>query len=116
MAKEQINTGMAHNMIANGTIIKGIITTDSDMRIDGEVEGDIICTGKIVIGTLGKLTGNLKCASAEIMGKVDGTIKTTDQLSMKATAQITGEITTKVLSIEPNAIFTGSCTMTSEEQ
>ena len=114
MAKEQVNTGMAHNMVATGTKVTGIINADSDMRVDGEVEGDIICTGKVVIGTLGKLKGNLQCTSAEIMGAVNGKIHTTDTLSLKSTARVEGEITTKILSIEPNANFKGTCIMETE--
>ena len=59
MAKEILNSGIAHNVLATGSKIKGNISADSDFRIDGEVEGDIACSGKVVIGPQGTLRGNL---------------------------------------------------------
>jgi len=111
MAKEILNSGIAHNVLANGSKIKGNITADSDFRIDGEVEGDIVCSGKVVIGPQGTLKGNLNCQNAEIMGHVNGKIVVSELLSLKETAKISGEIKTKTLMIEPKAIFSGTCDM-----
>ena len=115
MAKEIINSGVDHNVIANGTKIKGIISTETDFRVDGEIEGDLVCNEKIVIGTLGCLKGNLKCTNAEIMGRVNGTIVTSEVTSLKSTAKFFGELKTKVLIIEPEAIFSGTCDMGPEK-
>jgi len=112
MAKEILNSGIAHNVLATGSKIKGNINADSDFRIDGEVEGDITCSGKVVIGPQGTLKGNLKCQNAEVMGHVNGKIVVLELLSLKETAKIFGEIKTKTLMIEPKAIFSGTCDMT----
>ncbi len=114
MAKEVINNGIAHNMLTNGTKIVGTITTDKDIRIDGTIEGDIICSGKVVLGTSGNIKGNIQCSNAEIMGTIDGRLKINNMLSLKSTSKITGEIKTKILSIEPNATFNGTCEMTQQ--
>lgn len=111
MAKEIINNGLAHNVLASGTKVKGIITSESDFRIDGEFEGEMNCSGKVVIGTQGVLVGTLNCTNAEIMGKVEGKINITEQLSLKSTTTIVGDIKTKTLIIEPDAQFNGTCDM-----
>ena len=111
MAKEIINTGLTHNVIASGTKIIGTITADNDIRIDGNIEGDLICKGKIVVGTNGIIDGNITCNNAEIMGNINGKINVSDTLSLKSTSSILGEIKTKVLIIEPQAKFTGTCEM-----
>ncbi len=116
MAKEQTNTGIAHNMLTNGTKIVGTITTDKDIRIDGNLEGDIICNGKIVLGSMGTIKGNVQCTSAEIMGTIEGKIKTSEMLSLKSTSRINGEIKTRNLSIEPNAQFNGTCEMNDDKK
>ena len=107
MAKE-VNTGIGHNIIAQGTKIVGSITTNSDIRIDGELEGDLICKGKIVVGQQGNIKGNVDCTNAEVMGNINGKIIVSGTLSLKATSKIWGQIKTKILSIEPEAQFTGS--------
>ena len=44
MAKEIVaNTGAMYNALTNGSKIVGKIIADSDFRIDGEVEGEIVC-------------------------------------------------------------------------
>lgn len=42
--------------LSSQSLIKGDCSIDGDMRIDGTVEGNIRCTGKIVIGPEGKYT------------------------------------------------------------
>lgn len=111
MAKEDNNCGMAHNMIAAETIITGNIKSENDIRIDGTINGNVENQGKIILGTSGKIFGNIQCKNADIMGYIKGKLLVSDLLSLKSTARIEGDIKTKVLSIEPNALFSGVCEM-----
>jgi cytoskeletal protein CcmA (bactofilin family) len=99
------------NIIGSGTLIKGDIETTGDIRIDGNINGNIDAKGKIVIGQIGKIEGELKCKIAEISGKIEGKITVSELLTLKSTAKIFGSIFTSKLAIEPGAIFTGSCNM-----
>ena len=111
--KEEIpSTGGVHNTLASGTTVKGNISTDKDFRLDGSVEGDINCNGKIVIGPQGNVKGNIVSTNAEILGTIVGTIRIAEKLLLKSTAVIKGDIYTKILEIEPNAKFDGICKMT----
>lgn len=112
MAKEvAANAGAMYNSLTNGSKIVGKIFADSDFRIDGEVEGTITCNGKVVIGQKGYLKGSISCINAEIVGKVDGDIIVSETLSLKSTAVIKGDVKTKILIVEPNAVFNGTCSM-----
>lgn len=84
--------------------------------MDGKVEGDISCNGKIVIGPKGSVTGNIVSENAEILGEVDGSVKVSAKLILKSTAIIKGDIYTQSLEIEPNARFNGACSMCSEKK
>ena len=112
MAKEII--AVSHNSLAFGTTIKGEIITDNDIRIDGKVEGNIDCKGKVVIGPTGDITGNIICSNAEIIGSLTGNLTTREILTIQSTGKLKGDIQTKTLVIEPNAIFIGSCKMNNE--
>ena len=48
--KDENSAGGLHNTLATGTTVKGNIITETDFRLDGQVEGDISCNGKIVVG------------------------------------------------------------------
>ncbi len=114
--KEENPVGGLHNALAAGTTIKGDIVTETDFRLDGKVEGDISCNGKIVVGPKGSVTGNIVSANAEILGEVDGSVKVSAKLVLKSTAVIKGDIYSQSLEIEPNARFNGACTMCSGEK
>jgi len=112
MAKEVVaNSGAMYNALTNGSKIIGKIVADSDFRIDGIVEGDITCTGKVIIGQTGFLKGSISCVNAEILGTVEGNILVNDTLTLRRTAIITGDVKTKILMVEPDAVFNGTCSM-----
>ncbi|MDD3078942.1 MAG: polymer-forming cytoskeletal protein [Paludibacter sp.] len=112
MAKEVAsNAGVIYNALTNGSKIVGKIVADSDFRIDGVVEGEIICSGKVIIGSNGNLKGSISCQNAEIIGNVNGDITVADTLTLRSTAIIEGDVRTKILVVEPNAVFNGTCSM-----
>jgi len=97
------------NIIGNGTIIKGEIKASGDTRIDGTLMGSITSKGKVVVGTTGNVEGEIVCQSADISGNIKGIITVTELLAMKASASVSGDITTGIISIEPGAKFSGTC-------
>lgn len=99
------------NRIVEGTIIEGEIKADSNLRIDGFVKGVVHTKGRLVIGTNGKIEGDIICQNADIEGEIIGTIKVEELLSLKSTARLNGKITTHKLAIESGAEFTGTCDM-----
>ena len=101
----------ARNIIGNGTIIKGDIESNGDIRIDGKVCGILKSNGKIVLGQNGSIEGELYCKQADLSGLVNGKIFVDELTSLKSTARIEGELTTKQLFIEIGAIFSGKCDM-----
>ena len=79
--------------------------------MDGTVEGDIRCKGKIVVGPKGCVTGNITAENAEILGQITGNVQVDNKLVLKATATIKGDIASRQLEIEPNAQLNGTCRM-----
>jgi cytoskeletal protein CcmA (bactofilin family) len=111
MANDKQQGGLMFNALTAGSKIVGNISADSDFRIDGTIEGDLRCTGKVVIGEAGKIKGTVICQNAEILGLMDGKITCNQQLSLRASGKIQGEVQTKILVVEPGAQFNGSCSM-----
>jgi cytoskeletal protein CcmA (bactofilin family) len=110
-SKIMIPTGITHNTITVGTFIKGEINAEEDLRIDGKIEGNIRCSGKVIIGPEAEISGNIYCGNADLLGKIDGNIEAQETVSLKTHVRFTGEISTKFLDIESGAIFNGACKM-----
>lgn len=111
MAKSINGENQSVNMLGAGTIIKGDIQSNGDFRVDGTLIGSIHSKGKIVIGETGNVDGEVVCKNADISGQVKAQLTVSELLTLKATAKISGEITTNKLSIEPGARFSGTCNM-----
>lgn len=111
MANPTQQSGTMYNAITSGSKIIGTIIADGDIRIDGTVEGEMQCAGKVVIGEKGLIKGTVSCQNAEIMGTLDGKIVNSQTLALRATGKIKGEVQTQTLIVEPNAQFNGSCQM-----
>ena len=116
MATTTQNSGTLYNALTSGSKIIGTVITDSDMRVDGTIEGDVKCSGKLVIGEQGFIKGTAECQNAEIMGKLDGKIEVKSARALRATSRLQGEILTGTLMVEPNAIFNGTCKMGAKNQ
>jgi cytoskeletal protein CcmA (bactofilin family) len=101
------------NQLKKGTTINGDLSSESDARIDGVINGNLNVKGKIIIGNTGEITGDITCAFCEISGKVKGKLMIKENLTLKSTADYTGDITVNKLIIEPGALFNGTCKMSS---
>jgi len=111
MSRANEKSSSAVNAIGQGSTIKGDIITEGDLRIDGSLIGTIKTKGRLVLGETGLVEGEVVCQNALIAGTVKARIQVTELLSLKATANLQGDIITNKLSIEPGANFTGSCSM-----
>ncbi|MCF8369586.1 MAG: polymer-forming cytoskeletal protein [Bacteroidales bacterium] len=99
------------NSIVAGTTIKGEISANGDFRIDGQLTGSIKCKGKIVVGQSGSIEGEIECQNADISGSIKAKVIVEQLLSLKATSKVHGDVITNKLSIEPGAVFSGTCDM-----
>jgi cytoskeletal protein CcmA (bactofilin family) len=99
------------SLIGAGTTMKGDITSNGDLRIDGTLVGNIHCSAKVVIGANGVVQGDINGQQADIMGKVTGTISVKDLLQLKGGSHLNGNIEAAKLQIEPAANFNGQCHM-----
>lgn len=112
MAK-QPNSAVSNqiNMIGEGTVFEGTLTSESDMRISGHVDGKLDVKGKIIVAQEGSIDGEIKAASLDVAGRINGEVVVEERVVLKSSAQIEGNIQTSRLVVEEGARFNGSCVM-----
>ena len=116
MAKDTTSSPVAvYSLLAAGTIISGDIQSVGDLRLDGKMDGNLVCQGKVILGNAAVLMGNLQCAVAEISGMVTGDVEAIEQLILRGQSKIEGNIRTSSLIVEPGSHFNGLCEMIKSE-
>jgi cytoskeletal protein CcmA (bactofilin family) len=93
------------SLVADGVRIRGDMTTEGDLHLDGCVEGDLK-VGRLTIGETGFVDGTVTAESIEIRGAVKGTVSAR-HVRLWATARVDGDISHAELSIEAGAHFEG---------
>ena len=102
--------------ISHGTVIRGDLSSSTDIRIDGQVDGTLFSEGKAVVGESAQLSGKLFCTNVDFWGKMDGDIFVKDQLSLKSSSVVNGNIHVRKIQVEMGAQINGSFKMISERE
>jgi cytoskeletal protein CcmA (bactofilin family) len=111
MSNEKTNGGNGTTLISSGTTLKGDISSNSDLRIDGAIIGNVSSSAKIVICASGSVEGDVSGNQADIVGKVSGNVKTKDLLQLRGDCIVNGNVYAGKLQVEPTATFNGQCHM-----
>ncbi len=102
-------SGGATNSLVSGTSVEGTITASKDIRIDGSLNGNLNCSGKVIIGPEGKVVGEIICENAVIEGQFEGKLKVKNTVTVKETANVKGEVDTENLQVNAGAVFNVQC-------
>lgn len=103
---------VVHTFISSETKIKGEIEFIGNIRLDNEVEGNIIGSkGLLIIGDKCNIRGDIKGDAVVVMGIVEGSIEATDCVEVAASGKVTGNIFAPTVNFEPGSVFVGRCTI-----
>jgi len=105
------NSETGINRIVEGTLVEGTITSDSNLRIDGEFKGNLITRGRLVVGLKGKVSGTVNCLCCDVEGILEGEVTVLELLSMKSSSTVQGDLYYGQLSVEAGAKALGTFRM-----
>ncbi|NOU94606.1 polymer-forming cytoskeletal protein [Paenibacillus sp. LMG 31456] len=93
------------------TLFEGNCTSEADMRIEGEVTGDLLTTGEVVIGEKGFVRSTVTARDVTIAGRMEGAVKADGIVRITATGRLIGTVQAGSLIIEKGALFQGTSQM-----
>jgi cytoskeletal protein CcmA (bactofilin family) len=89
--------------------IKGEISGNEDLHIDGSVEGLVqLEDRKLTVGASAKLTADVVAREVVVYGSVKGNLRARDRIEIKKDGSVVGDLTTARIMIEDGAYFKGS--------
>ncbi|MBI1224266.1 MAG: hypothetical protein GC192_03430 [Bacteroidetes bacterium] len=96
-------------VVAAGTTIEGKFNSTENVRLDGQVKGEVKCALRLVMGETGRIEGNVRTKDAIIMGTIEGELIAEGLLHLKSTAVIRGTISAKNMTVDEGARYVGEC-------
>ena len=98
------------SLIGEGTVIQGELRFIEGLRIDGEVQGDVIATGAssiVVVSEKARIVGKIQASHIIVNGRVEGPIECDQFLELQPKASIVGDIRYEVLEMHQGATIDG---------
>ena len=89
--------------------VKGEISGNEDLYIDGEIEGTVeLEQNSLTVGPNGKVHADVTARSITILGRVQGNVRAGERIEIRKTGSLEGDLVTARIVIEDGAVFRGS--------
>ena len=114
-ATQKASGGGRSTYIGPGVKIKGEISADTEMVVDGEVEGRMELQENLIIGPKGVVNGDIVARSVQVNGKVMGNVRGIDRFELAQSGRIEGDVVSPRVVIAEGAFFKGNVEMASQQ-
>lgn len=99
-------------MIGPSITIKGEVTGEEDLLIQGRVEGSVaLDNNEVTVGDSGHVNANIQARVARVDGEVSGDISANEKVVISKSGNVRGNIVAPRVTLEDGAIFKGSIDM-----
>ncbi len=94
-------------MIGPGTTIRGNVSGDEDLEVQGRVEGALRLSKDLEVSEGAVLEADVEARSVHVAGRIAGNVTAPEALVVEAGATVVGDVTTQRLMIAEGAHFKG---------
>ena len=101
----------ASTLVGVGSSFRGTLMVVGTLRIEGEFEGDVLNCDRLEIGEHGIMRADIEVKTAEVLGKVYGSIRALGTVELRSGAHVEGDVAAASVVMEPGVFFNGRCTM-----
>jgi len=113
MSTAPTSGGFAH--IGKSILIKGDISGQEDVYVDGQIEGSVQLLGNsLTIGPNGRVHASVAAKSVTVGGSLEGNIQASERTEMRKSAVVNGDVQTRRIAIEEGAFFKGKLEILSD--
>ena len=99
-------------IIGPSITIKGDVTGEEDLLIQGRVEGKVdLAQHNVTVGANGRIKANIFGRSVTVEGEVEGDLHAEEQIAIRKSGRVLGNVSAPRVTIEDGAMFKGSIDM-----
>jgi len=95
-------------IIGRTTRVRGRVSGDGDLLIEGSVEGDIAVRGDLTIAEGGRATSSIEADAVTLRGELDGDVRARGLVRIEAGARVRGDVQGESVALEEGAEFVGN--------
>lgn len=95
------------SVISKALKITGQLESTEDIRIDGEVDGDVRAAS-VTVGSGAKIKGTVYGKTVELSGTIEGKIEA-EKVVLTSSARMSGDVIHKDIRVESGAYLAGHC-------
>ena len=106
-----VEQGEVITFLEKGTHLKGLLSFEGTVRVDGEVEGEIVTRGTLIVGEQGVIGAEINAGVVIVGGRINGDIHATKKIQLLPKSIVTGSLSTPCLVMEEGALLNGICEM-----
>jgi cytoskeletal protein CcmA (bactofilin family) len=99
-----------------GTKANGKLLFEGTTTVEGEIDGEILVHGNIIVGEHAAIKGKIVATSVLIRGKVMADVEADKKIEIQPPGVVLGDVTTQSLVIGDGAILEGHCSMKREKE
>lgn len=105
--RHSVETSESVSVLGRGARVRGRVSGEGDLRIEGQIEGDVSVSGDLVIEDGGAVTGGVTAGAVAIAGGLDGDVSARGTVTIHATARVAGDMIGVEVNLEEGASFSG---------
>jgi cytoskeletal protein CcmA (bactofilin family) len=103
--------------IGKSIVIKGDLTGEEDLVIEGKVEGKVhLPNHRLTIGQGGNVQAEVHAKSVVVIGRVAGNVSAGERLEVQASGIVDGDVRAPRLSVQEGAVLNGSIQMSAPKE
>jgi cytoskeletal protein CcmA (bactofilin family) len=111
MSKNNFEPDATETVISSSVQVKGNLVCETDLWVDGTVNGSIEASGSVTLGPNAQIFGDVRAANLNVSGQIKGNVVIEQKLFLAKSAHLIGDIKTASLAVDVGAILEGQVSM-----
>jgi cytoskeletal protein CcmA (bactofilin family) len=94
-------------VLGKGLRVRGRVRGDGDLRVEADVEGDVVVSGRLELAEGATVTGSVQATSLVVEGTLDGDLAVEGSVAIAASGRVSGDVKAAEFTLDEGASFVG---------
>ena len=105
-----------NTIVGSGSFISGELKLTGFIRIDGDIDGNLDTSGRVIVGENARIRGDVRSQAITVGGVIQGDVIAPEGVSILSTGMVIGSVITKKLYVEDSVLLNGQCFAVNDQE